>query len=76
MSNTPDLSGAEVEVLCAVHAKGPADLYALAQAVGTGPRTVQEAVQGLSRKGLVLVSDHGSTVRCTPDGEEVARAQP
>jgi Mn-dependent DtxR family transcriptional regulator len=75
MSGTPDLSGTEVAVLRTVHAEGPADLYALAQAVGTGPRSVQEAVQGLSQKGLVLVSDRGSTVRCTPDGEEVARAQ-
>lgn len=75
MSDTPDLSGTEAEVLRVVHAEGPADLYALAQAVGTGPRTVQEAVQGLSRKGLVLASDRGSTVRCTPNGEEVARAQ-
>lgn len=76
MSDTPEPSGIEAEVLRAVHAEGRTDVYALAQAVGTGPRTVQETVQGLARKGLVLVSDRGSTVRCTPDGEEVARGQP
>lgn len=75
MADTPDLSDTEARVLRAVHAEGSADLYALARAVGTGPRTVQEAVQGLSRKGLVLVSDRGSTVHCTPEGEDAARAQ-
>jgi Mn-dependent DtxR family transcriptional regulator len=76
MSDTPDLPDPEARVLRAVHAEGPADLYALAQMVGTGPRTVQEAVQGLSRRGLVVVSDRGSMVHCTPDGEAVARARP
>ncbi len=74
MANTPELSDTEARVLRATHAEGPADVYALAQAVGTGPRTVQEAVQELSQKGLVLVSDRGSTVRCTPGGEDAARA--
>jgi Mn-dependent DtxR family transcriptional regulator len=74
MANTPELSDTEARVLRATHAEGPADVYALAQAVGTGPRTAQEAVQELSQKGLVLVSDRGSTVHCTPEGEDAVRA--
>ena len=73
MDDLPDLSDPEASVLRAVHAEGGADLSALAQAVGTGPRTVQEAVRGLARKDLVIVSDRGSTVHCTPTGDDVAR---
>jgi len=73
MDEVPDLSDTEATVLRAVHAEGRADLYALAQAVGSGPRTVQEAVRALARKDLVIVSDRGSTVHCTPSGEDVAR---
>jgi len=75
MDDVPDLTDTESAVLRAVHAEGSPDLYALAQMVGTGPRTVQEAVRRLARKDLVIVSDRGSTVHCTPDGEEVARAE-
>jgi len=73
MNDVPDLSDREAAVLQAVHAEGSADLYALARAVNTGPRTVQEAVQRLSAEHLVLVSDRGVQVHCTPAGEEVAR---
>jgi Mn-dependent DtxR family transcriptional regulator len=75
MNDTPSLSDTESAVLQAVHAEGNADLYALARAIGTGPRTVQDAVQTLSQKGLVLVVEDGVEVYCTPDGEEVARAE-
>jgi len=74
MDDLPELSDIEASVLRAVHAEGSADLYALAQAVDTGPRTVQEAVRGLARKDLVIVPDRGSTVYCTPAGENAARA--
>ena len=74
MDDLPEFSETESAVLRAVHAEGGADLYALAQAVGTGPRTVQEAVRGLARKDLVIVPDRGSTVYCTPAGEDAARA--
>ena len=73
MDDAPELSDTEATVLRAVHAEGGADLYALARAVGTGPRTVQEAVRGLAQKDLVIVPDRGSTVYCTPAGEDVAR---
>jgi Mn-dependent DtxR family transcriptional regulator len=75
MNDTPSLSDTESAVLQAVHAEGNADLYALARAIGTGPRTVQDAVQTLSQKGLVLVVKDGVEVYCTPDGEKVARAE-
>lgn len=75
MRNTPSLSDVESAVLQAVHAEGNADLYALARTIGTGPRTVQEAVQALSQKDLVLVVEDGMEVCCTPEGEEVARAE-
>jgi len=74
MDDAPELSNPEASVLRAVCAEGSADLYALAQAVGTGPRTVQEAVRALARRDLVIVSDRGLTVHCTPAGEDVARA--
>ena len=75
MNDTPSLSDTESAVLQAVHAEGNADLYALARVIGTGPRTVQDAVQTLSQKGLVLVVEDGVEVYCTPDGEKVARAE-
>lgn len=73
MDDLPDLSDVEAAVLQAVHAEGNADLYALARAVGTGPRTVQEAVQRLSDENLVFVAEKGVQVHCTPAGEEAAR---
>jgi len=73
MADAPELSDLEATVLRAVHAEGSADLYALAQAAETGPRTVQEAVRNLAREDLVIVSDRGSTVHCTPMGEDAAR---
>lgn len=75
MSGPPELSDTESAVLQAVHAEGSVDLYTLARAVGTGPRAVQEAVQALSAENLVIVSDRGVQVHCTPVGEEVARAE-
>ncbi|MFP4228358.1 MAG: Lrp/AsnC family transcriptional regulator [Salinivenus sp.] len=72
--STPSLSETEAAVLQAVHAEGSADLYDLARAVGTGPRAVQDAVQSLSRATLVVVSEQGRRVACTPAGEERARA--
>lgn len=75
MPDAPELSETESAVLQAVHAEGGADLYALSRALGTGPRAVQEAVQALSQKSLVLVVEDGLKVYCTPDGEEVARAE-
>lgn len=71
--DAPDLSDMEAAVLQAVHAEGNADLYALAQAVGTGPRTVQDAVRRLATHRLVFVSDRGRQVRCTPAGSDLAR---
>lgn len=69
----PDLSDTEAAVLQAVHAEGNADLYDLARSVGTGPRTVREAVGRLAEHRLVLVSDRGRKVRCTPAGNDLAR---
>jgi len=73
--DAPALSDTEADVLQAVHAEGTADLYDLAQAVGAGPPTVQEAVQTLADHRLVLVTDRGRKIRCTPAGDDVARAQ-
>lgn len=70
----PDLSDTDRVVLRAIHAEGTVDLYALAQMVGTAPRTVQEAVVRLRERELVTVFDRGVRVRCTPDGDEVARS--
>ena len=70
----PDLSDIETRVLRAVHAEGSADLYDLAQTVGTGPRAVQEAVGTLADHRLVLVTERGREVRCTPAGTDVAHA--
>jgi predicted transcriptional regulator len=70
----PDLSDTEADVLRAVHAEGSADLYDLAQAVGTGPRAVQAAARTLADHRLVIVTDRGRQVRCTPAGDDVARA--
>jgi DNA-binding Lrp family transcriptional regulator len=50
--DVPDLSDTETRVLQAVHTEGSADLYDLAQAIGVGPRAVQEAVRTLAdRRG-------------------------
>ncbi len=73
MDDVPDLSDVEAAVLQAVHAEGSIDLYALARTVGTGPRTAQKAVQRLSTQKLVLVSERGVQIHCTPTGEDVAR---
>ena len=73
--SSPDLTETEAALLRTLQAQETADLYDLAQAVGTGPRAVQEAVQSLSQKNLVLVVENGMEVYCTPDGEEVARAE-
>lgn len=73
--NTPSLSELETTVLLVVHAEGSIDLYELAQAAGTGPHTVQEAIRTLAQKNLVIVSDRGRQVHCTPVGDDVARAK-
>ena len=71
--DAPDLSDTEADVLRAVQAEGAADLYDLAQAVGTGPKAVQEAVRTLADHRLVLVTDRGRQVRCTPAGDDLVR---
>ncbi len=72
---TPSLSDTEAAVLQTVHAEGTVDLYDLAQAVGTGPRAVQEAIRALADDHLVVVSDQGRRVSCTPAGDDRARTQ-
>jgi predicted transcriptional regulator len=67
----PDLPDTEETVLRAVHANDGSDLYDLSQAIGTGPRAVQEAVQGLAQKDFVHVS--GRRVRCTKTGDRWMR---
>ncbi|PQJ35121.1 hypothetical protein BSZ35_11415 [Salinibacter sp. 10B] len=67
-----DLSDLEATVLQAVHAEGSADLYDLARIVGTGPRSVQDAVQRLSDERLVIVAERGMEVHCTPAGTDLA----
>lgn len=71
--DAPDLSDEDARVLQVVHAEGSADLYDLARAVGTGPRVVQEAVRRLDDHRLVLVTDRGRQVRCTPAGDDLVR---
>lgn len=73
--STPELSELEVSVLRTVQAEGSVDLYDLARVVGEEPRSVQQAVQALSKDRLVIVSANGVEVHCTPRGEEVARAR-
>lgn len=73
MAETPELTDMEAAVLETVHAEGSIDLYALARTIGTGPRTVQEAVQTLSQNDLVIVSDRGFEMHCTPAGEDLVR---
>ena len=68
---SPDLSDTEATVLRAVQPEGTADLYDLAQAVGAGPRAVQEAVRHLARHDLVHAS--GRHVRCTSAGDQWVR---
>lgn len=70
--SSPDLADTEAAVLRTVQAEDTADLYDLAQAVGTGPRAVQEAVQHLTRHDLVHVS--GRHVRCTKAGDQWVRS--
>jgi len=70
--SSPDLSDTEAAVLRTVQAQDVADLYDLAQAVGTGPRAVQDTVRRLSRHDLVHVS--GRHVRCTAAGDQWVRA--
>lgn len=60
-------------VLLAVQQAGEADVYDLAQAVGAGPRAVQEQIRSLDSAGLVIVSERGDQIRCTPAGEDHAR---
>lgn len=69
-----DLSELEASVLQTVHAEGSADLYDLARLVGTGPRSVQEAVQRLSEARLVIVAERGVEVHCTPAGTDLVQS--
>ena len=66
-----NLGETEAEVLRAVHAQETVDLYDLSQAVGAGPRAVQEAVQRLAGHDFVHVS--GRHVRCTRSGDQWVR---
>lgn len=61
-------------VLLAIHDAGEADIYDLAGAVGAGPKAVQESVRELDQAKLVIVSERGDRMRCTPAGEDHARA--
>jgi len=70
--SSPDLSETEAAVLRAVQPQTTADLYDLAQAVGAGPRAVQDAVRRLSRHDLVHVS--GRHVRGTKAGDQWVRS--
>lgn len=74
MSRT-DLSDAEVDLLRILKEEGSADLYALANAAGMGPRPVQEALQRLTRDGLVDTSDRGASFQCTRDGRQAVRGR-
>ncbi len=67
------LTDAAEAVLLAVHQAGEADVYDLSQAVGAGPRAVQESLRLLDRAGLVIVSERGDQIRCTPAGEDHTR---
>jgi len=75
MSRT-DLSDVEAQILSTLREEGGADLYALAQAVGMGPRAVQDALQRLTRDGLADVSDRGASFQCTRDGEQAVSDYP
>lgn len=68
-----DLTRMQAKVLRAVHAQEGADLYDLAQTVGSGPRTVQEAIRQLAQNNLVHVSERGFRVQCTHRGNEWVR---
>jgi predicted transcriptional regulator len=68
-----DLTETEAAVLRTVHAQDVLDLYDLSQAVGTGPRAVQEAVQGLAQRDFVHVA--GRRVRCTQTGARWVQQQ-
>jgi Mn-dependent DtxR family transcriptional regulator len=67
----PDLTDTDAAVLRAVHTQEDADLYDLAQAMGAGPRAVQETVQRLAQHDLVHAS--GRRVRCTRAGDRWVR---
>ncbi|PEN13542.1 hypothetical protein CRI94_09525 [Longibacter salinarum] len=68
-----DLTDAAKSILLAVHDAGDVDIYDLASSVGVGPRQVQERVRELDRAGLVVVSERGDRIVCTPAGDEQAR---
>lgn len=68
-----DLTRMQAKVLRAVHAQEGADLYDLSNSVGTGPRTVQEALRQLAQDDLVHVSQRGFQVQCTRQGDEWVR---
>jgi len=61
-------------VLLALHDAGEADIYDLAGSVGAGPKAIQECVRELDRAKLVVVSERGDRMRCTPAGDDHARA--
>lgn len=74
MTHRSDRSKEEARLLSLLREAGSADLYALAQAMEMGPRSVEKRLQRLCRDGLAEASDRGASFRCTREGEEVARA--
>lgn len=68
-----DVNDDEASVLRALHAEGETDLYTLSQRAEVGPRAVHDAVQRLTRDGLVDAVDRGATLRCTSDGAQWVR---
>ncbi len=74
MPRRSDRSKEEARLLSLLREAGSADLYALAQAMERGPRSVEKLLQRLCRDGLAEASDRGASFRCTREGEEVARA--
>lgn len=68
-----DRTDLEASLLRVIHEEGLVDLYDLAQAVGAGPRAVQEAVGTLAEDGLVYVTDR--SVRCSREGEALVRGR-
>lgn len=74
MMSRTDRTETERVCLVVLREKGAADLYALAQAVGVGPRVAEEALQRLCRDGLVEASGRGASFHCTRAGERLARS--
>ncbi len=63
-----------LRVLTAVYEEGACDIYTLSAQTGRGPRQVQECVFELDRAQLVIVSEQGDRIECTPAGLDAARS--